>query len=131
MSKFTDREILTPKKEYIVEQAAKLFEEKGYSAASMRDLAERVNLKVSSLYSHIKSKDDILRLICFRNAERFHDGITRIEESGESTLQKIEAIIRLHLDLASNYPTSVTVFNDEWRHLQQPYLSFFMALRKS
>jgi AcrR family transcriptional regulator len=44
------------KKEAIYEAAAQLFREKGYKAASMRDLAERVDLKVSSLYSHIGSK---------------------------------------------------------------------------
>ena len=49
------------KKELIYKEAALLFKEKGYQKASMRDLADRVNLKVSSLYSHIGSKEEILQ----------------------------------------------------------------------
>ncbi|MBK6904959.1 MAG: helix-turn-helix transcriptional regulator [Saprospirales bacterium] len=49
------------KKQEIFEEAAKLFQEKGYGAASMRDLADRVQLKASSLYSHIRKKEEILQ----------------------------------------------------------------------
>ena len=43
-------------KERIFEEAAILFTEKGYQASSMRDLSDRVGLKPSSFYNHIKSK---------------------------------------------------------------------------
>ena len=57
------------KKELVFEAAGKLFMEKGYLAASMRELAERVGLEqASSLYNHLKSKEEVLRKICFDNA---------------------------------------------------------------
>lgn len=37
------------RKEVIVKAAASLFHEKGYKAASMRDLAERVGVEASTL----------------------------------------------------------------------------------
>ena len=69
------------KKEIIQEAAAHLFRDKGYSATSMRDLAEAVNLKASSLYNHISSKEEILRNICFDNAHRFISGMEEVEKS--------------------------------------------------
>lgn len=128
------RKVKKRKKELIYEQAAQLFKEKGYQSASMRDLAERVDLKVSSLYSHIGSKQELLQKICFDNAQLFIDGISEIEKTIEGTVDKIKAIIALHVDMAIMNPTSVTVFNDEWRHLEetseQYSLKQFLVLRK-
>ncbi|WMX12203.1 MULTISPECIES: TetR/AcrR family transcriptional regulator [unclassified Aureispira] len=122
------------KKEAIYEAAAQLFREKGYKAASMRDLAERVDLKVSSLYSHIGSKEELLQKICFDNAKLFVEGMNEIECQPITTIEKIKALIALHVDIAVKNPTSVTVFNDEWKHLanegKDSNLKTFLTLRK-
>lgn len=123
------------KKEVIYEAAAHLFREKGYQAASMRELAERVDLKVSSLYSHIGSKEELLQKMCFDNAYLFINGLEVIEQMDGSAIDKIKAIIALHIDIATQNPTSVTVFNDEWKHLTnehtQKNLKAFLKLRKN
>ena len=119
------------KKELVFEAAGKLFMEKGYLAASMRELAERVGLEqASSLYSHLKSKEEVLRKICFDNAHKFINGISEIEKQSLSSAEKIKQLIKLHIRVAIEDFTSVTVFNDEWRHLSEPYLSDFLALRR-
>lgn len=118
------------KKQQIYQEAAKLFREKGYKAASMRDLAQSVNLKASSLYSHIGSKEEILIKICFDNAEHFLEGMRRVEEMKASIPQKIKALLLLHVQTALEETTSATVFNDEWRHLSEPHLTEFVSLRK-
>ena len=40
--------------------ALRLFREKGYHATSMRDIAEAVGINKGSLYSYIRSKEDLL-----------------------------------------------------------------------
>ncbi|MEM1322502.1 MAG: TetR/AcrR family transcriptional regulator [Bacteroidota bacterium] len=118
------------KKQIIFEEAARLFKDKGYKAASMRDLADRVGLEqASSLYSHIRSKEEILQKICLDNASKFSEGIQEIEQSVVGVGAQVRALIRLHIRIAIKDTTSVTVFNDEWRHLSPPYLEEFLALR--
>lgn len=125
----------TPKKVAIYEAAALLFRERGYRAASMRELAERVNLKVSSLYSHIGSKEELLQKICFDNAQNFIEGLDTIQQKGGTVVEQLQEVISLHVDIAVKNPTSVTVFNNEWRHLTdrkgQRNLSAFLELRKT
>jgi AcrR family transcriptional regulator len=118
------------KKEIIREAAALLFRDKGYSATSMRDLAEAVNLKASSLYNHISSKEEILRDICFENAQRFISGMDSVEATQAAPDEKVRLLLRLHIQTAMQDATSVTAFNDEWRHLNEPMLSEFKALRR-
>jgi AcrR family transcriptional regulator len=123
------------KKDQIYKQAAQLFREKGYKAASMRELAERVDLKVSSLYSHIGSKEELLRKICFDNAGLFTKGMAEIDQSEGSVSDKIKAVIALHVDVAVQNPSSITVFSNEWKHLTDNQaevynLQHFLSLRK-
>ena len=124
-------EIMTPRKEEIYQVAARLFQEKGYRATSVRDLARALGLKPSSLYSHIGGKEEILRKICFDNAERFLEGIGRVEAMQQaSAAEQVRALIRLHIEVALHDITSLTVFNDEWRHISEPWLSAFKAMRR-
>ena len=118
------------KKQEIYREAARLFMEKGYNAASIRDLAERVQLKASSLYSHIGSKEEILVKICFDNAHRFTEGMDKVEKMNCNAAEKIESLLKLHIRTAIEETTAVTVFNDEWRHLSEPYLNDFISMRK-
>ncbi|WP_230740968.1 TetR/AcrR family transcriptional regulator [Methanooceanicella nereidis] len=47
-------------KDRILDAALELFARKGFDAVSMREIAEEVGIQKSSLYSHFKSKDEIL-----------------------------------------------------------------------
>jgi|GEM_PF-41845 len=118
------------KRQMILEAAARRFRDQGYAATSMRDLAQAVQLKASSLYNHIGSKEEILRDICFENAERFHAGMQKAEQMKATAAEKVQTLIRMHIHLATEEVTSVTAFNDEWRHLSEPHLSRFKALRR-
>ncbi len=125
-----DKKQRSPKKQFIIETAARLFRDKGYRATSMRDLADAVDLKASSLYSHIKSKEELLRDICFENAHRFVNSMEAIEQEYNEPLDQLKALVALHITIALQDPTSITSFNDEWQHLSEPFLSEFLSLRK-
>jgi AcrR family transcriptional regulator len=122
--------ITISRKDEIRNAAAKLFGEKGFAASSVRDIANAVGLGAASLYNHMDSKDDLLTTICFRCAESFSEGMETIDESTHTPLEKIEALIRLHIQIALHDKSSITVFNDEWKHLQEPFLTSFLQLRR-
>lgn len=118
------------KKQEILEAAAALFKEKGYPAASIRDLAVKVGLEPSSIYSHIQSKEELLITICENCANRFMEGMKSIIQSEQSPKKKIRLILKQHLDIAYNDPTAIAVFNDEWKHLPENAKISFLQNRK-
>lgn len=119
------------RKALIYQHAAALFMTKGYAATSMRDLAQAVGIEPSSLYSHIKSKEDLLVKICTDTALRFTEGMDRITHMTTGPSDQIAAVIDLHLTIAEEDPSSVTVFTDEWTHLPAQYLDVFEKQRRS
>ncbi|WP_312649140.1 TetR/AcrR family transcriptional regulator [Aminipila sp.] len=62
------------KKNQILNAAYELFAEKGYSL-SMSEIAEIVKIKTPSLYSHFKSKDEIIEIIIKTEIEHCFDTI--------------------------------------------------------
>src|SRR6201995_2778539 len=105
------------KKEVIIEKASKLFREKGFGAASMRDLAEHVGAEAAALYNHIQSKSEILQTICFKVANEFITNLEQLEASPQPTLKKMETIIRLHIRIMLAQYEYVYIADQEWRHV--------------
>jgi AcrR family transcriptional regulator len=119
------------KKEIIIEKASKLFREKGFGAASMRDLAEHVGVEAASLYNHIQSKSEILQAICFKVANEFISHLEAVEYSNEPTIKKLETIVRFHIRMMLDKYEFVYISDHEWRHLPEPYLSNFLSQRRA
>lgn len=118
------------KKEIILTKAAQMFREKGFAATSMRDLAERVGIEAASLYNHIKSKNEILEAICFDVANRFHINLEETDAKDISTIQKIEHLMRFHIQEMIEHYEEVYVSDREWKHLNEPFLSNFRTQRR-
>jgi len=119
------------RKAEIYSAAVQLFKDRGYAAASMRDIAEAVGIEASSLYSHIKSKEEILRDVCMKCSKLFAEGMADILDSDGTYLDKVKALVQLHIDIAVDYPSSVTVFNYEWKHLPADALEPFINSRRA
>ncbi|HEV3413068.1 MAG TPA: TetR/AcrR family transcriptional regulator [Puia sp.] len=130
MAKIVNKKNST-KKDVIIEKASKLFREKGFGAASMRDLAEHVGVEAASLYNHIQSKAEILQAICFKIANEFMSNLEVVEASHHPTLKKMETIIRLHIRMMLDQYEYVYIADHEWRHLPEPYLSNFLNQRRN
>ncbi|MDB5191713.1 MAG: transcriptional regulator, TetR family [Segetibacter sp.] len=118
------------KKEIIKNSAAKLFKEKGYSAASMRELASSVGVEAASLYNHINSKSELLHTICYNVAERFISNIDEVEKQEEKAIVKLERLLRFHISEMLDHYEEVYVSDREWRQLDEPYLDEYRELRR-
>jgi AcrR family transcriptional regulator len=115
----------------ILETSAELFRKKGYSQVSMRSIALKLNVKASSLYNHIKSKDDILESIIFSLVDLFMKTIQQTKNSKNSTNEKLKDIIKTHIDIAVESPNSFATLNSDWIFLKEPKKSEFIQSRIS
>jgi AcrR family transcriptional regulator len=117
------------RKEQVIRSAAELFREKGYAASSMRDLAQKLGIEAASLYSHIKSKEEILQSLCFDMATEFRKSLDEVEKQKVSASEKLKNGIIGHIQVMAKDLIASAVFMNEHRHLSQPYLRDFLLLR--
>ncbi len=116
------------RKEEIIRISASLFKKKGYSAVTMRDIAQELGIKAASLYNHIKSKQEILIEIILSLAEEFTEGMEKIYSLDLSTVDKMKNIIILHVDISSRNTDAMASLNADWMHLEEK-LEYYLQLR--
>jgi AcrR family transcriptional regulator len=119
------------KREVILTKAARMFQDKGFAATSMRDLAETVGIEAASLYNHIKSKSEILQQIVFQAATECNIQLEEVDTENKAALKKIEEIIRFHVRMMLNHFEEYHVMTHEWIHLTEPYLTNFITQRRN
>lgn len=68
----------------ILDTAARLFSEEGYSAVSLRDIAGACGMKAASLYYHFASKEEIV-------VEVLRIGVERVFEEVRRTIMRLPA----------------------------------------
>ncbi len=117
------------RKEQIILTAAQLFKQKGYEASSMRDIALVLNIEAASLYHHIKSKEEILELICFSMAQKFLSAIAEVNDIYFNAEEKLRKAILHHVEIITEDINKSAVFLREWRSLPENSLKEFMLLR--
>ncbi|AUC83431.1 TetR/AcrR family transcriptional regulator [Lacinutrix sp. Bg11-31] len=118
------------RKDEIIKTAARLFKEKGYSAVTMRDLATAMGIKAASLYNHINSKQEILKIIIISIAEEFTKGIEVIYNSDNNSIDKLSQVIALHVKTTTNSTNEMASLNNDWMHLEGQ-LDHYLTLRNN
>jgi AcrR family transcriptional regulator len=124
------KKINTTRREEIVEAAARLFKQKGYAATTMREIAEQVGMEAASMYNHIKGKEEVLTDICFRISDEYIAQLNEIETTMDAPIDKLKALIRLHIRIVFDDPNGISVANNEWKHLPEAALTQFKAARR-
>src|SRR5438046_228301 len=99
----------------LVRQAARLFAEKGFHGTSTGDLAEAMGVQKGSLYTHIRSKGDLLWEVARDGAETFHAALDAVSDDAPAT-ERIRLALRAHLRVVAEQLDVATVFVREWRY---------------
>ena len=85
--------------ERILDAAEDLFAEKGYSATSLGDVADRVGIRSPSLYNHFRNKEALYLAVLDRLMAVFSaplEALNQSEITNERVFQWMEAIVRQH-----------------------------------
>jgi AcrR family transcriptional regulator len=121
--------VISERKQQVLTTAERLFSEKGYLATSVRDLAVALQIEAASLYSHVKSKEELLWSIADRCADEFFNSVEPIASSKVNTQEKLTQMIISHVKVICTNLEASAVFLREWRHLSEPRKSEYAQRR--
>lgn len=116
-------------REAIVKAAIHLFNQNGYHATSMQDVAEAVDIKKPSLYHHFASKEAILLAILEAGMDRLIREVEAISATKQNGSEKIRAAIHAHANIIASNPDAAAVFLREDRGLGDGYMAHYLAKR--
>jgi AcrR family transcriptional regulator len=114
----------------ILRHAARVFYEKGFEGASIRDISRASGVSLSGLYYYFASKQELLYLIQ-------HHTFTRVVEKLDQRLarltdpeQRLRALVRNHLDYFLSHPVEMKVLSHEDEALERPYRKEVTAIKR-
>jgi TetR/AcrR family transcriptional regulator, cholesterol catabolism regulator len=94
----------------IVSAAIRLFQQKGYHATSMQDIADAVGLQKGSLYHYISSKEDLLVEIFNDAIAQYNARLSRIVAMKLPVRDRLELAIRYHIEGIAENLGVLTIF---------------------
>ena len=93
------RETLVDSRQEILRTAARLFQQRGYDATSMNDVAAALKLSKGGLYHHFQSKDEILFEIMNHAMEITQERVIAPVRGIIDPVERLRALIRLHIEV--------------------------------
>jgi len=104
---------LDPRQE-ILRAAARLFQQQGYDATSMNDVAAALKLSKGGLYHHFQSKDDILFHLMNHAMDITEERVLSPVRGVASPEERLRMLIRLHIGtVLSQQDREITVMLHE------------------
>jgi AcrR family transcriptional regulator len=115
------RETLVDSRQEILRTAARLFQQRGYDATSMNDVAAALKLSKGGLYHHFQSKDEILYEIMNHAMEITQERVLNPVRSIADPEERLRTLIRLHIEVVlSPRDREITVMLHENHPLPPP-----------
>lgn len=101
----------------IAEVAASLFNEHGYEATSLRQIASEVGIQVGSLYNHIDGKNELLHNIMVGILDDLLDAIRNATAAGTDPVSRLVLALDCHIRFHALRSRDVFIGNSELRSL--------------
>lgn len=83
----------------VVDEAARLFAERGYHAASIRDIAAACGMTVGAIYSHFASKEELLVAVYEEGVMRIATHVDAAVAAEREPWARLRAACEAHLDM--------------------------------
>lgn len=103
----------------ILDAAAQLFRQKGYTATSMQDIAEAVDLQKASVYHHVESKQDILFSILEQALDLLISDMRSVVDSELSPQEKLRLAMQVYVGRLTSDADLAAVLLLEHRNLDK------------
>jgi AcrR family transcriptional regulator len=111
----------------MLEAAEKIMREKGFTGATMQDIAVAAGCAVGTLYLYFKNKDEILRGIILKHGVSLKTVMHAAIEQASDPLEKLRIFITSHLEWSHRHPEVADILCNA---MPLRYYDFQAALRR-
>ena len=123
-------EILAYKRERILQEAVTLFYERGFTATTLDDIAHGLGVTKPFIYTHFKSKTDLLAAICLPTIQMAVEAAANAVRSEGSASERLQRLIVDFTKVVLVRQPNIAVYFREEKSLEPQALAEINALRR-
>ncbi|RHW40031.1 TetR/AcrR family transcriptional regulator [Lysinibacillus yapensis] len=120
-----DESLIEIRRKQIVEGALKLFKEKGFHRATTREIAKAAGFSIGTLYEYIRTKEDVLYLVCDNIYAGVMQQLSHISTSS-GTIEELQEAIRQYFLIIDRMVDEFTIMYQETKSLPKNLQSYVL-----
>jgi AcrR family transcriptional regulator len=122
-----DPDLVHRRHEQIFQAASRVFISRGYHAATVREIAGEAGLSLGSLYSYIRTKEDILYLVFERLTTALRENIRLAVKGISDPVDQMRAALRANIRTIERYQDEILLMYQETKSLDRDSLHHVLA----
>jgi AcrR family transcriptional regulator len=123
-------EILAYKRERILEEAVKLFYERGFTGTTLDDIAAELGVTKPFIYTHFRSKVDLLAALCTPTIEMSLEAVANAAQMPGTPSERLHRAIIDFAHVVLSRQANIAIYFREEKNLAPEALAEINALRK-
>lgn len=116
-SSVKDKELVEMRRNQMIKGAVVLFQKKGFHRTTTREIAKASGFSIGTMYEYIRTKEDVLFLVCDSIYERVKERMENAIDLKESGLANLSAAVRAYFQLMDDMQDEVLVMYQEVKSL--------------
>ncbi len=112
----------------LVQAAVEVFFAKGYHASRVADVAEAAGISQGTVYNYVKSKEDLLFMVCEDHLRGYERIVTAALQAARTPREKLDALLKGTVQAIFSYRKNYVVMLRELHLVQRERRRAFMKL---
>jgi AcrR family transcriptional regulator len=122
-----DANLIRDRREQLVRAAIKVFGEKGFHQTTVRDIGRAAHLTQGTIYNYVRSKEDILFLVCDRIVAEYQDSVRRALRTSGGASERLAVALRGVVTVMIERQSTILLLYHESHNLDRRSLRVILA----
>jgi AcrR family transcriptional regulator len=121
-----DERLVIKRRNQMIKGAVTLFKEKGFHRTTTREIAKAAGFSIGTLYEYIRTKEDVLYLVCDSIYDEVHNRLQRDIDTKRGTLESLKLGIGNYFRVMDEMQDEVLVMYQEAKSLTKDALPYVL-----
>jgi AcrR family transcriptional regulator len=121
-----DERLVQKRRDQMIKGAVSLFKEKGFHRTTTREIAKAAGFSIGTLYEYIRSKEDVLYLVCDSIYEHVSERLEQDLEQKKGTLSSLKLGVGHYFRVIDEMQDEVLVMYQEAKSLTKDALPYVL-----
>jgi AcrR family transcriptional regulator len=119
--------LVRDRREQLIRAAIKVFDAKGFHQTTVRDIGRAARLTQATIYNYVRSKEDILFLVCDRVVTEYQDSVRRALVANGDATERLGAALRGIVKVMIERQSTILLLYHESHNLDHRSLRVILA----
>jgi AcrR family transcriptional regulator len=126
LASVNDERLVEKRRTQMIKGAVTLFKEKGFHRTTTREIAKAAGFSIGTLYEYIRTKEDILYLVCDFIYDEVQEKLQKEIEQSDGTLESLKLTIAYFYKVMDDMQDEVLVMYQEVKALTKDALPYVL-----